>query len=914
MLTQKSEQWSAVSPYLDEALDMTEAELKILFSAIEAQNPVIAGELKDLLAEHRSLSAEGFLEKEIVPLPGGPSLIGQQLGPYKLLSQLGQGGMGNVWLAERSDGRFERRVAVKFLNISLMGRAGEERFKREGRILARLVHPNIARLLDAGVASTGQPYLVLEYAEGEQIERYCDTRKLDVAARIRLFIGVLTAVAHAHANLIVHRDIKPSNVLVGPDGQVKLLDFSIAKLLEREADFGAATLLTVEGARAMTPEYAAPEQLKGQAVTTATDVYALGVLLYVLLTGQHPAGRGPHTPADLVSSIVDKEPARPSEVVSQLAGDGENASENAMNRSTTPEKLCRVLAGDLDTIITQALKKNPAERYSSVLAFADDLRRYLTSQPISARPDALVYRAAKFLRRNRTAVALAALAILAGVAGLVGTLAQNRAARAQRDFALQQMESSEILNEFHEFLLSDAAPSGKPFTVNDLLDRASRIIDRQHAANDPNRLRLMLSIGHQYLEQDEAARARPVLEEVYKLSRQSPDISIRARASCLLGVSVALADELPRGEMLFHQGLSEIPAGPQYALERISCLRSGAEIAVQSGSGAEAVSRAQMEQRVLRDSRFDSESLELGVWIDLATAYSTAGLDDEAVSAFEKASALLSSLGRDQTENAAILFCNWGLELDLLGCPLEAEGKYRRAMEIERTGKTEDVSPMLLTNYARALEELNRLTEAGDYARRAYLRAQRVGYSVPALLSLFESGRVAVAQGEMSRATVIFDQIEPRLRSHFPAEHYGFAILASQRALIELVKGNREKAMSFADQAVFIDEKAIASGGDGAHDLPGLLVVRSTIELAMSHADAAASDARRAVDLVARKMKAGKSSSVLGRAYLALGRALRSQGKVEEARRAFQSAASQLQTSLGGSHPDTRSANRLAGL
>ena len=189
--------------------------------------------------------------------------------------------MGSVWLAERSDGRFDRRVAVKFLSVALMGKGGEERFKREGSILGRLAHPHIAELVDAGISATGQPYLVLEYVEGDHIDRYCDDHMVDVEGRVRLFLDVLVAVAHAHSNLIVHRDLKPSNVLVSKDGQVKLLDFGIAKLLEGEGQAGEATLLTIEGGRAMTPEYAAPEQVRGEPVTTATDVYALGVLLYV---------------------------------------------------------------------------------------------------------------------------------------------------------------------------------------------------------------------------------------------------------------------------------------------------------------------------------------------------------------------------------------------------------------------------------------------------------------------------------------------------------------------------------------------------------------------------------------------------------------------------------------------------------
>ena len=309
-----------------------------------------------------------------------------------------------MWLAERSDGRFERRVAVKFIHIALMGKGGEARFKREGSILGRLAHPHIAELVDAGVSAAGQPYLVLEYVEGESIDRYCDHQTLVVEARIRLFLEVLEAVAHAHANLIVHRDLKPSNVLVNKDGQVKLLDFGIAKLLEGEAVDGAATLLTVEGGRAMTPEYAAPEQVTGAPITTATDIYALGVLLYVLLTGQHPAGDNLRSPADLVKAIVDSDPTRPSDVVTTAKNPGEEITTNAARRTTTPEKLSRLLRGDLDTIVAKALKKNPRERYASVTALADDLQRYLRHEPIAARPDTLAYRATKFVRRNRVVV------------------------------------------------------------------------------------------------------------------------------------------------------------------------------------------------------------------------------------------------------------------------------------------------------------------------------------------------------------------------------------------------------------------------------------------------------------------------------------------------------------------------------
>src|SRR5215475_5713670 len=353
-------QWQSLSPYLDKALEMSAEQRAAWLATLHTEQPDLAAALEALLQEHQVASKEGFLEKGA---PRWAGLAGQPVGVYTLVSQIGQGGMGSVWLAERNDGRFERRVAVKLLNVSLMGAAGEERFRREGTILGKLAHPNIAQLVDAGVSQAGQPYLVLEHVEGDHIDRYCDQHNLPVEARIRLFLDVLGAVAKAHNNLIVHRDIKPSNVLVRNDGKAKLLDFGIAKLLESEGQSAEATLLTVEGGRALTPEFAAPEQLTGEPIRTATDVYALGVLLFILLTGQHPSGTTPRTAADLVKAVVDTEAGRASDAVDSFRAGAIATAELASKRSTTPDKLRRVLRGDLDTIIAKTLKKDPAERY-----------------------------------------------------------------------------------------------------------------------------------------------------------------------------------------------------------------------------------------------------------------------------------------------------------------------------------------------------------------------------------------------------------------------------------------------------------------------------------------------------------------------------------------------------------------------
>ena len=293
-----AERWRSLGPHLERALELDDEERAAWLAGLRADDAELADAVQALLAEHAALRQEGFLEQPL-DLPRQASLEGLRVGAYTLRSPLGEGGMGTVWLAARSDGRFEGVAAVKLLNPALLGRHGEERFRREGSILARLRHRHISHLIDAGVTSLGQPYLVLEHVDGERIDAWCDSRRLTVEARVRLFVDVLSAVAHAHQSLVVHRDIKPSNVLVREDGEVKLLDFGIAKLLAEE---GGA--LTRVGEAALTPDYAAPEQLTGEDVTTATDVFGLGTLLYLLLTGRHPAHDEHSSTAQVVRAIV----------------------------------------------------------------------------------------------------------------------------------------------------------------------------------------------------------------------------------------------------------------------------------------------------------------------------------------------------------------------------------------------------------------------------------------------------------------------------------------------------------------------------------------------------------------------------------------------------------------------------------
>lgn len=903
------DRWQQISPYLDHALSLSDAERASWIDSLRAEDADTAALLEDLLNEHRELAKERFLERSPLARDLGSSLAGQAVGAYKLVTPIGQGGMGTVWLAERSDGRFQRRVAIKFLNFAV-AQTGAERFKREGQILGRLIHPHIAQMIDAGVTPAGQPYLVLEYCEGEQLDRYCDRKKLDIEARVRLFLDVLGAVAHAHANLIVHRDIKPSNVIVGANGDVKLLDFGIAKLL---ADDGAAgdTLLTIENSAGFTPQFAAPEQIMGGTITIGTDVYALGVLLYLLLTGQHPAGWAARSPAELVKAITETEPPRASEAA--CSRESAEAGTVAADRDASPEKLRRQLRGDLDTIVRKALKKIPQERYPSVPALADDLRRYLNHEPIKARPDTVGYRAAKFLRRNRAVTAVATIALLAAVVGAVGILLQARTARRQRDFALRELSHAEAVSDLNHFVLTDAAPSGKPFTVDDLLRRAEEIVRRQQG--DPNsRVDLLISIGHQYTAQDEYQQARRLLEQAYVLSRGISDPSIRAAAAYELGHVLSRTGDPSRGEALFKEGLADLPADPMYLVDHVECLLRGSEIASNTGRDQDALARAKSAEVLLKQAAFHSDSLDLDADIVLAGAFNGAGRRTEANSAYQEAAHRLAALGRDNTQMAGTLFNNWATLLIRAGRPLDAEPLFRRTIEISRDDQGEEsVSPTTLSNYSSALYELWRLDEAADYADRAIVKAKKSGDAMSMSQAMFHRARIFRAQGQLAQSSAMLARLAPTLHASLPPGHIAFALLDSEQALNAEAAGNRQTAVRLADQSVSASEAA-AARNPGLADFTGeFLLRRSEIELDLGRPEQAFADASNALLLLQKAAVAGTFSAAVGRSYLALGRALQAQGKTREAHVAFHSAVENLAGAVGPDHPDTRSAVALAG-
>jgi serine/threonine protein kinase len=360
---------------------------------------------------------------------------GGHIGVYRIVRELGRGGMGTVFLAERADAQFEMRVAIKLIKRGMDSEAVLERFRHERQILAGLEHPNIARMLDGGTSEDGLSYFVMEYVDGVPIDEYCRTHHLPVDARLQLFREVCGAVAYAHQQLVVHRDIKPSNILVTAERVPKLLDFGIAKLVEAD---DTATL-TAFGAQAMTPQYASPEQLRGARVTTVSDVYALGVLLYELLAGERPyevAGRSPDEIRQIVAATAV---AKPSTIAARRGDEG----------------LARRLRGDLDSIVLTAMRLDPAERYASVALLADDVRRHMEALPVTARGDSWTYRAARFVRRRRLGVAAAAAIVLSLIGGVIATSWQARVAsaeraRAERRFADVRRLSTSFLFEFHD--------------------------------------------------------------------------------------------------------------------------------------------------------------------------------------------------------------------------------------------------------------------------------------------------------------------------------------------------------------------------------------------------------------------------------------------------------------------------------
>jgi serine/threonine protein kinase/tetratricopeptide (TPR) repeat protein len=542
-MTADVERWRRIEQILDDALDVPPAERPALLDARCAGDADLRAAVARMLAaceradahfETPVLSAADVVDD--APAGGGRDQFqpGDRVGAYRVTGLLGRGGMGAVYRAERADGAFDREVALKVIKRGMDTDEIVARFRRERQILARLQHPNIASLLDGGVTESGLPYFVMELVEGRPVDVWCDEHRLDVDTRLRLFLTVCDAVRYAHGALVVHRDLKPGNILVR-DGEPMLLDFGIAKVLEAEDADQATRVLE----RRLTPEYAAPEQVRGEPTTTATDVYALGVILYELLTGELPVRVGGSF-AEIERTVGGVEPRAPSARVTRDDTTG-TAAERAAWRGASPPALRQRLRGDLDAIVLRALAKDPSRRYPSVEALAEDIGRHLAGRPVLARPDSRWYRVSKFVGRNRTVVALTGLAALGLVGGSVATTVFALAADRERHRRQLEAERATAARDFVVNLFAELDPDrlqGRTtFTRDELIDLGARNLD--DLESQPELLASVLNtLGQVAFNLGDRDRAEAFFRRALALLETRPDQP--ERAASLMGIGEVL--------------------------------------------------------------------------------------------------------------------------------------------------------------------------------------------------------------------------------------------------------------------------------------------------------------------------------------------------------------------------------------
>ena len=686
------ETWGRLSPLLDELLDLADDERAARLAALRAQDPVLADAVTAMLGHLPAIERGEFMPASALPKPSG--LADQAIGPYTLVREIGHGGMGTVWLARRTDGRYEGQVAIKFLRSGLFGHGDAARFEREGSILARLSHPNIAHLLDAGVMADGaQPYLVLEFIDGEPIDDYCHRLALPVPARLALILDVLAAVAHAHNRLILHRDLKPTNILVTKAGEVKLLDFGIAKLLD-DAGAGEQTALTARAGNAFTPEFAAPEQVQGGDVTTATDVYALGVLMYLLLGGEHPTAAPTIAPLDRMRAVIETEPKRLSEAV--LRRGGPTARFSAESR-----KLSGEVKGDVETIVAKALKKAPSERYANAAALADDVRRYLAREPIAARPDAPLYRATRFVQRHRAGVAAASLAVIGLSVGIGVALWQAREARAQR------VQAEGLI----EYMIGDLRKKLQPVGRLDVLDGVGAKALAYYAAQDLNRLdpdslgrraralHLIGDLAEQRGKLDEAQRDfQQAADTTSELLRRNPDdgqrIFDQSQSEFYLGYLQWRRGRLNDAEAAFRRyyAMAErmnqvVPENHDWQMEKVFASQNVAIVLLDLGQPAEALAlskQARMEVEAIarthpEDAVSSGNTIGWSARAQDALGHYDLALADERA----KIAAALGAPGADKNQDVRFLVGNGHAEIGML---LRSVGRVDEAVDMARAG------------------------------------------------------------------------------------------------------------------------------------------------------------------------------------------------------------------------------------
>lgn len=625
------ERWQEIERLFERVLEAPASERNDLLDRECANDPALRAQVERLLVADAvtdtfiespvaaDLAAGSFEPKSHPPLPAGT-----KLGAYRIEREIASGGMGTVFLAVRDDDEYEQTVAIKVIRARTDRMDVLERFRSERQTLARLSHPGIARLLDGGAIPDGTPYLVMEYIDGRPIDEYCDTNRLSVDERLDLFRRVCDAVHFAHRNLVVHRDLKPSNILVDADGNPKLLDFGIAKVLDphRPANRDAHTMT---GARLMTPQYASPEQIRGEAVTTATDVYSLGVVLYRLLTGHRPfaVDTSPH---EMARAICEDAPERPSTVIRRSATDGSGATPDTVGRSrrVAPDRLERLLAGDLDTIVLVAMHKDPERRYASVESLSEDLRRYALGKPVAARPDTFGYRTAKFVARHRLGTVLAAALFVAVLAGITGVLSMARVARDAEADAIVQKEradreadaarlearQSAQVTAFLQNLLASADPrrGDGDVRVREILDDASERIDYESPDDPEAAAQIRTTLGLTYENLGLYDQAKRHFGEALRLRRERYEGDHVYLAGSMNNYAAALHSlgEFDEAETLLDEALAMFERCDDGDAHRSNALSNRARLAVKRGDTKPAIGWYRKAIEVMKEASPDA--------------------------------------------------------------------------------------------------------------------------------------------------------------------------------------------------------------------------------------------------------------------------------------------------------------------
>ena len=884
------ETWTRIFPWLDRAHDVPEAELETWLEALIATQPEIGLPLRALLAESRDLEEKEFLSRPYEFVPEA-TRVGQQVGSYTIDAPLGKGGMGEVWLARRNDGRFEGLYAVKLLWISSRGVAAD-RFRREGRLLARLTHPNIARLIDAGTRPDGQPYLVLEYVKGEHIDVHCNANALDLSERLVLFLKVLAAVAHAHTNLVVHRDIKPSNVMVTAEGDVKLLDFGIAKLVGGDLFDDEMQPTRIENI-ALTPEYAAPEQILGEPPSTATDVYQLGILLYLLLVGRLPFTGAGTTRGSRARAALDEIPP----LLSQLA--------RGTNR--------KALRGDLDSIVAKALRKRPDERYSSAAALAADLERYLHNEPVAAREGALSYRVGKFLRRYRsavlaTAIALVALAMTAGFA-----LLQMHEAQSQRKTAEFNEKRAQAEYEFMFQVIASVTADGQPLTPARILDAGVKMLDARYA-NDPDfRAVMYLQLAARYGDPHDFEKSYALDMKAEAIALQLDDPYLISKVECLTVEPLNNLGRIDEAKKRVALGLAAVARLTTPRIDAVSeCMDASATLSAASGDMVSAIATMKQALAYLEKHGATKDDLyvdllsHLGFYYhEMADSKNTFEVTQRTVKAFEE---------NGQGETQPALTAQHNLAMSLAGF-----GEIKTAIEIEaktiaraRSDASDGPVSSTFSNGIGSMQlRLNQPKQALHSFENALLAAQ-AGNDVQRQFNPYiGKARAHIALGQLDDAATDLTELEKHWAGQEAAN--GRALAQSKVAAIELLlaRGNLQEARQRSDALL----PQLRDAKDARHAALGTaLLTAARVAVADQRYGDAGQLADEALALFRPMARNVDASADVGEALLLSARAQRGLGHFAKAKTAAAAALVPLSSGLGADHPFTLDAAQLASL